>query len=137
MPDIGAPFLLPGAARRDPAVESWFDAPDPFRRMLRPWFDRMRACGDDVREIMHDRCPNACAGEAAFAYVAAYRAHAAIGFFHGASLPDPAGLLEGTGKRMRHVKLRLEADRDETALTALIAAGYEAAKEAVRGQSHG
>ena len=133
MPAADAPFLLPGAVRRDPAVEAWFDAADPFRQMLRLWFDRMRACGDDVREIMHDHCPTACAGEAAFAYVAAYRAHAAIGFFHGAALPDPAGLLEGAGKRMRHVKLRLGEDRDEAALTALIEAGYRAVKAAASG----
>ncbi|MEM7342731.1 MAG: DUF1801 domain-containing protein [Chloroflexota bacterium] len=33
-----------------------------------------------------------------------------LGFWHGTSIPDPANLLEGTGKKMRHVKIRsLEA----------------------------
>ena len=100
-------FLLNGAVRRDPAVEDWFSGlTDPHRLMVRPWFERMRACGPDVRELIHDGCPVACVGDAAFGYVNAFRAHANVGFYNGADLPDPADLLEGSGKRMRHVKLR-------------------------------
>ena len=118
-------FRLPSAVRRDPRVEAWFeDITDSFRLIVRPWFERMRLCGPDVRELIHDGCPTACAGDAAFAYVGAYQAHASIGFFHGADLPDPAGLLEGSGKRMRHVKLGPGKDVDEDAVTALIAAAY-------------
>lgn len=98
--------------------------------MLASWFDHMRAMGDDVREIIHDHFPTACAGEAAFAYVAAYRAHAAIGFFHGAQLADPHRLLEGSGKRMRHVKLRPGEARNEAGLGDLIAAAYRAVRVA-------
>lgn len=134
MPDRDAPFLLPSAVQRDPAVENWFDAADPFRLMLRGWFAAMRRCGEDMRECLHDHVPTACVevddSNAAFAYVAAYRAHAAIGFFHGAGLPDPAGLLEGSGARMRHIKLRLGEERDEAAIAALIVASYRAAKAA-------
>lgn len=126
MPDTDALFLLPSAVRRDPRVDAWFDdITDPFRLLVRPWFERLRACGPDVTELIHDGCPTACVGEAAFAYIGAYKAHASIGFFHGAALPDPAGLLEGSGKRMRHVKLRPGADLDEDALIALIAAAYD------------
>ena len=118
-------FRLTGALRRDPAVEDWFTGlTDPHRLVVRPWFERMRACGPDVRELIHDGCPVACVGEAAFGYVNAFRAHANVGFYNGADLPDPAGLLEGTGKRMRHVKLRPGAALDEAALEALIAASY-------------
>ena len=124
MPDADALFLLPSAVRRDPAVDAWFDVTDPMRFLVQPWFEQMRALGDDVRECLHDHMPTACVGDAAFAYVNAFTAHAAIGFFHGASLPDPAGLLEGSGKRMRHVKLRPGAEVDELALTALIEAAY-------------
>ncbi len=114
-----------GAVRRDPAVEDWFTRhPDPLRLMARFWFERMRACGGDVRELLHDGCPVACVGDAAFGYVNAFRAHANVGFFRGAALPDPAGLLEGTGTRMRHVKLRPGAALDEAALAALICAAY-------------
>ena len=92
--------------------------------MVQPWFDRMRGLGDDVCEVMHDHMPTACVRDAAFAYVNAFTAHAAVGFFHGSTLPDPAGLLEGTGKRMRHVKLRPGVEIDESALAALIDAAY-------------
>lgn len=123
---MDALFLLDGAVRRDPAVEDWFTGlTDPYRLMVRPWFERMRACGPDVRELVHDGCPVACVGNAAFGYVNAFRAHANVGFYNGAVLPDPADLLEGTGRRMRHVKLRPGRELDEAALEALIVASCE------------
>lgn len=123
---MDALFRLYGAQRRDPAVEDWFTGvTDPYRLMVQPWFERMRACGPDVRELIHDGRPTACVGDAAFAYVHAFRAHASVGFYNGADLPDPAGLLEGAGKRMRHVKLRPGQALDEAALDALIAASYQ------------
>jgi hypothetical protein len=118
-------FRFPSGVRRDPQVDAWFAEPDrEMRRMAQPWFERMRACGADVRELLHDRCPWACVEDAAFGYVNAFNAHVNIGFLQGASLDDPAGLLEGSGKRMRHVKLRWGEQADEAALVALIAAAY-------------
>lgn len=118
-------FRLSGARRDDPAVTAWFEAGDDgIRRLALHWFDRIRACGPDVVELMHDHQPTACVEDAAFAYVAAYRAHAAVGFFHGADLPDPAGILEGDGKRMRHVKLKWGQPAPDAALEALIDAAY-------------
>ena len=113
-------------ARRplDADIEAWFGVDDELRRLAQPWFERMRACGDDVRELMHDFCPTACVEDAAFAYVNAFSRHVNVGFFQGASLDDPKGLLEGTGKRMRHVKLRWGEPVDEGALQALIAAAH-------------
>jgi hypothetical protein len=119
-------FRFPGAVRRDPRVEQWFAEPDhELRRMVQPWFERLRGCGADVRELLHDGHPVVCAGDAAFAYVDAFAAHASVGFFQGASLDDPAGLLVGAGKRMRHVKLRWGRPADEAALNALVAAAYQ------------
>jgi len=115
---------FPSAAPNDPRVEAWFSAADPLRSMVQPWFERMRACGRDVRELVNDGCPVACVGEAPFAYVNAFTAHSAVGFFQGAALADPAGLLKGSGKRMRHVKLRPGVPIDEDALGALIDAAY-------------
>jgi hypothetical protein len=117
-------FLFPTAAERDPEVEAWLAAPDPIRRLASLWFERLRTAGPDVRELLHDGHPTACAGEAAFAYVDAFSAHAAIGFYFGADLPDPHLLLEGAGKRMRHVKLKWGQPVDEAALHALITASY-------------
>jgi hypothetical protein len=116
---------FPGALQRDPEIEAWFTGiTAPHRLMVRPWFERMRGCGADVRELLHDGCPVACVADAPFAYVNAFKAHANVGFFHGAALADPAGLLEGTGKRMRHVKLRPGRELDEDALRCLIVEAY-------------
>jgi hypothetical protein len=111
--------------RHDPEVEAWFsDGANPLRLMTRVWFEQMRACGSDVRERMHDGCPVACVGDVPFGYVNAFKAHANVGFFCGALLADPAGLLEGDGKRMRHVKLRPGEDIAAEALSDLIVAAY-------------
>lgn len=117
-------FRLSGAVRDDPAVETWFARGDPLRLMARPWFEALKACGDDVGELIHDGRPTACVAGAALAYVDAFTGHAAVGFFHGAALADPAGLLQGAGARMRHVKLRWGEPVDEPALRALIEAAY-------------
>ena len=84
----------------------------------------MRQCGDEVREIFHDGCPVACFGDVPFAYVNVFTAHVNVGFFQGASLPDPACLLQGAGKFMRHVKLRPEAATDTEALIRLVETAY-------------
>lgn len=119
-------FRLPGASRDDACVAAWFaDERDELKLLARDWFDRIRSCGCDVNEILHDGQPTACVGDAAFAYVAAYSEHVNVGFFHGADLPDPAGLLEGSGKRMRHVKLRRGLPLNEAALEGLLAAAHE------------
>jgi hypothetical protein len=117
-------MLFPSAVRRSAEVEAWASGGDPLRLAAWPWFERMRGCGADVRELLHDGHPTACVGEAAFAYVGAFTAHASVGFFQGAALADPAGLLEGSGKRMRHVKLRWGEPVDAEALGALIEAAY-------------
>jgi hypothetical protein len=116
---------FPSAVRRDPKVDAWFAAPDhELRRTAAPWFEQIRASGPDVRELLHDGCPTACVGDAAFAYVNAFAAHVNVGFYFGAMLPDPAALLQGVGKRMRHVKLRGGEPVNEPALSELIAAAY-------------
>jgi hypothetical protein len=118
-------FRLPSAVRRDPGVDAWFLKPDDeLRRIAQPWFELMRGCGPDVRELLADGHPTACVGDAAFAYVDAFTAHVNVGFFHGASLDDPAGLLEGAGKRMRHVKVRWARPVPAAALSDLVAAAY-------------
>lgn len=118
-------FRFPNALERDPAVESWMDEhADELGTIARRWFDVMRGCGDDVRELLHDGHPTACVGDAAFGYVNGFKAHVNVGFFRGAELADPNGLLEGTGKVMRHVKLGPERDVDSIALTKLVETAY-------------
>jgi hypothetical protein len=114
-------FHFPSALRHDPAVDAWLRAQAPeLGAIATTWFTRMRRCGPDIRELIHDGCPVACVQDAAFAYVNVFTAHVNVGFFLGASLDDPAELLQGSGKRMRHVKLRPEVPCDAVALDRLI-----------------
>ena len=116
---------FPSAVKRDAAIDAWLAAQrDDLRPLAEPWFARMRQCGGDVRELMHDGCPTACVGDAAFGYVNAFKDHVNVGFFFGALLKDPARLLEGTGKRGRHVKLRPGREVDSAALAELVDAAY-------------
>jgi len=118
-------FRLSAGAKRDAAVDRWLsDDPADLRSIARLWFTQMRRCGDDVRELMHDGCPVACVEDAPFGYVNTFKNHVNVGFFYGALLEDPAGLLEGSGKRMRHVKLQPGADLDAASLRNLIDAAY-------------
>lgn len=118
-------FRLAGAVRRDPAVDSWLtDGSSELRSVAQQWFDKMRGCGDDVVEMIHDGCPVACVKDAPFGYVNSFKNHVNVGFFYGALLDDPAGLLEGSGKRMRHVKLRPGTEINAAALRDLIDAAY-------------
>ena len=64
-------------------------------------------------------------------YVNAFTPHVNVGFFHGAALPDPARLLQGTGKFMRHVKLRQGTAIDAASLSGLIEAAYSDIKARV------
>lgn len=117
-------FRLAGANKRDPTIEEWLSKTDALTVMARIWFKKMRACGEDVLELMHDGCPVVCVEDAPFAYVNVFKSHTNVGFFHGAHLDDPAGLLEGSGKNMRHVKLKPGHEPDPIALGNLIHAAY-------------
>jgi hypothetical protein len=119
-------FRLQHPVRRDPAIELWLGKQVPeLGAIAREWFARIRACGDDVRELMHDECPTACVVDAAFAYVNVFRVHVNVGFFHGVELEDPVGLLQGSGRWMRHVKVRPGQSLDRAALGDLIDAAYD------------
>jgi len=116
---------FPSAVKHDPAIDRWLRAQrDDLHPFVATWFTQMRQRGGDVRELMHDGCPTACVGDAAFGYVNAFRDHVNVGFFFGALLHDPTGLLEGTGKRGRHVKLRPGRDVDGAALAQLVQTAY-------------
>ena len=114
-----------GAVERDPAIDSWMkEHTGELGDIAQHWFGAMRKCGDEVRELLHDGCPVACFGDAPFGYVNVFRAHVNVGFFQGAALPDPARLLQGAGKFMRHVKLRPGTIPEAAALGRLIEAAY-------------
>jgi hypothetical protein len=114
-----------GAVERDPAIDAWMkERAVELAAIAQEWFEVMRKCGDEVRELLHDGCPVACLGDAPFGYVNVFTSHVNVGFFHGRALPDPARLLQGTGKFMRHVKLRPGTPVNTAAITRLIVAAY-------------
>jgi hypothetical protein len=114
-----------GAQVHDPAIDAWMKLhAGELGAIAHHWFQLMRKCGDEVRELLHDGCPTACLGDAPFACVNLFTSHVNVGFFHGASLPDPAHLLQGTGKFMRHVKLKPETPSNAAALSRLIDLAY-------------
>jgi len=116
---------ISGAVKGDAAVDRWLTGdPVELRSIAQKWFARMRQCGDDVREVMHDGCPVACLEDAPFGYVNSFKNHVNVGFFYGTALEDPAHLLNGSGKRMRHVKLRPGGELNAAALGDLISAAY-------------
>lgn len=121
-----------GAVPRDPAIAAWFaERSDSLGAMALEWFTHIRDCGADVVELLHDGYPTVCIEDVPFAYVGAFTKHVNVGFFMGAFLPDPQGLLEGTGKRMRHVKLRPGVEVDADALLELIHESYRDAGDYV------
>ena len=114
-------FHFTQAEKRDGAVDAWLrERPDELGTIAQHWFEVMRDCGEDVTELLHDGHPTVCVGTAAFAYVDCFTAHVNVGFYRGAELDDPAGLLTGTGRLMRHVKLRPAELPDCEALSSLI-----------------
>jgi hypothetical protein len=114
-----------GAAERDPAIEAWMKQhAGELGAIAQLWFEQMRNAGDEVRELLHDGCPVACLGDAPFGYVNVFTSHVNVGFFHGAALPDPGRLLPGTGKFMRHVKLKPGTATDVASLSRLIETAY-------------
>ena len=122
-----------GTLERDPAIDAWMkEHAGELGSIAHRWFEVMRKCGDEVLEVLHDGCPVACLGDAPFAYVNVFTSHVNVGFFHGAALPDPARLLQGTGKFMRHVKLRPGTATNTTAISGLIDASYEDIKARVQ-----
>jgi hypothetical protein len=121
-----------GAVERDPAIDAWMRKhPRELGAIAHHWFQVMRNCGDEVRELLHDGCPVACLGDVPFAYVNVFTAHVNVGFFQGAALPDPARLLQGAGKFMRHAKLKPGTPTNAEALTSLIHTAYSDIKSRV------
>jgi hypothetical protein len=137
-PPMSSFLRFNGAVKRQPKIDEWFDArPEDLGAIARAWFAQMRGCGQDVTELLHDGHPTACVEDAAFGYVNVFTSHVNIGFFHGASLDDPARLLSGSGRFMRHVKARPGGLPGETSLKELIRAAYVDIKERLAAEQPG
>ena len=125
-------FRLNSAVERDPAIDGGMkEHAGALGGIARKWFEVIRKCGDEVRELLHDGCPTACLGDAAFSHVNVSTSHVSVGFFQDTSLPDPGLLLQGTGKFMPDVKLKPGTAANAAALRRLIEAAYSDIKACV------
>ncbi len=110
---------------QDIAFSDWLSQkPEELRPIAEKWFTYIKNSGAEAEDIFHDNYPIVCVDSAPFAYVNAFTKHVNLGFFYGAYLPDPAELLEGTGKHMRHIKLRPGATHNEKEVLMLIELAY-------------
>lgn len=126
-------FRLASASDYQADIDAWLASePAQLFSIARQCFASLRRCGDDVREVLHDGCPVACVEGAAFAYVNVFSSHVNLGFFRGACLHDPQHLLQGSGKRMRHVKIRPGQVPDAAALEDLIGQAYRDVRRLLR-----
>ena len=69
-----------GASGRDPAIDRWMkEHAGELGAIAQHWFEAMRKCGDEVRELLHDGCPVACLGDVPFGYVNVFTSHVNVG----------------------------------------------------------
>lgn len=66
-----------------------------------------------------------------YVYIGVYQKYVNLGFYHGASLPDPKGLLDGAGKQLRHVKVHSLIDVGQPALRNFVEAALMERREAL------
>ncbi len=66
-----------------------------------------------------------------FCYIGVFKKHVNLGFYYGEELPDPRGLLEGTGKNFRHIKVKNSEEVDQPALREILIASLEERKKAL------
>jgi len=127
-----------GTLRHDPAIDAYVGS---VRGELGALVARLVALvrsnvpGHD--ELRVHGAPQFCVRGEPFCYVVGYAKHVNLGFCDGASLPDPEGLLEGTGKAMRHVKIRPGAEFPGKTLSRMVrdAARRARARQAADGDA--
>ena len=66
-----------------------------------------------------------------YAYILPHAGWVNLGFYRGVDLPDPDALLEGTGARMRHVKVRTVDEARRPAVRSLVVAAHAERRDAL------
>jgi hypothetical protein len=115
------------ALPRDPAVDDYLASKKGVPGDTVRWLAEIcRAAIPGCTEAVWHGSPKFCLADGTcVAYVAAFTNHADLGLIQGALLEDPDGLLEGTGKGLRHVKLEAPSAVPKVKLVKLL-------KEAVK-----
>lgn len=120
-----------------------------FEDLLATSGEAVRPIARALRTVVFEMDPNACEvvrlGDRAatygvgprkmidgYAYILPHKKWVNIGFYQGAELADPEGLLEGTGARMRHVKVFSVEDANRSALRALVQEALKRRNETTR-----
>ena len=120
-----------------------------FEDLLKITEDPLRPIVTALREIVFEVDPDICEvvrlGDRAatygvgprkmldgYAYILPYKRWVNLGFYQGAELDDPGGLLEGTGAKMRHVKVRSVDEAGRAEVWALVEGALECRKESGR-----
>jgi len=125
-------FTLNKLIAHDAAVDAFVDrAMGSLGVIAGRLVTEIRQRAPDANEGMHDGMAVFAIQNAPFAYVAVHQAHVSLGLFDGVDLPDPARVIEGEGKRMRHVKLKPGKEPDEAAISALIEAAIALKRQAL------
>ena len=105
---------------RSKNVDSWISEHDPsIRRICHALRDLILATEPGLRESIKWSNP-VYEKRGKVAYLSATDSYVTLGFFNGATLSDPEGKIEGTGKMMRHLKIRALVDIDEGALVSWV-----------------
>ena len=94
------------------SVDSWLAERDPSIRPLCDALRRIiRGAAPQLEESIKWGNPVYTGNDNIF-YISTADTYASLGFFNGAILTDPQGRIEGTGKKMRHMKVRAVEDMD-------------------------
>ena len=105
---------------RSKNVDSWMYEQDPsIRQIAQAVRDLILDAHPELKESIKWSNP-VYSGQDDVFYISATEKYVNLGFFKGARLTDPRGHIEGTGKSMRHLKVRAPEDIDPGQLTAWI-----------------
>jgi hypothetical protein len=113
----------------DPIEDFWAGYSPQAAEIGRALRAMVRATIPQAHEILvaRDNYIGYCVGESprnSVCHLCPVRDYVRLGFWYGGRLADPAHRLEGTGKRLRHVKVRTLAAAHDPALPALVAAAW-------------
>jgi hypothetical protein len=112
----------PGAKRRDPAIDAYARSVEgPLGSTIIRLVSLVRSAVPGHDEVLFHGAPSFCIEGEPFCYLVGYPRHVNLGFCDGVALSDPAGLLRGRGKSMRHVRLAPEKPFPAAALAHLVA----------------
>jgi hypothetical protein len=123
--------MPPSARKKPPAPEKSTSRPQTVDECLKDHPAKLQALAQDLRQLVKTQVPQAKESVnswgiptfsliGSFAFFLIAKSHLSLGFALGTSLKDPHHLLEGTGKNLRHVKIRTPEDLSQPGLAELI-----------------